>query len=65
VVTSNPVFLIVGDLLCPIAEISPSIAYSSSSTGRSISEEKNIMKNILKGNGVLVLAEGVGRANDD
>lgn len=32
VVTSNPVFVIVGDILCPIAEISPSIAYYSSST---------------------------------
>jgi len=42
VVTSNPVFVIVGDILCPIAEISPSIAYSSSSTGRAIEEEKNL-----------------------
>jgi hypothetical protein len=44
VVTSNPVFGIVGDILCPIAEISPSIAYSSSSTGRAISEEEKISK---------------------
>jgi hypothetical protein len=42
VVTSNPVFVIVGDILCPIAEISPSIAYSS--TGRAISEEEKISK---------------------
>ena len=41
-VTSNPVFVIVGDILCPIAEISPSIAYSS--TGRAISEEEKISK---------------------
>lgn len=44
VVTSNPVFVIVGDILCPIAEISPSIAYSSSSTGRAIPEEEKISK---------------------
>ena len=41
-VTSNPVFVIVGDILCPIAEISPSIAYSS--TGRAIPEEDKISK---------------------
>jgi len=75
VVTSNPVFGLVGDILCPIAEISPSIAYSSSSTGREIAEvrlsdtnavaDQNMMKDIFKENGALVLAEGVGSAKDD
>lgn len=68
-VTSNPVFGLVGDILCPIAEISPSIAYSSSSTGREIAEvrskDQNMMKDIFKENGALVLAEGVGSAKDD
>lgn len=48
VVTSNPVFVIVRDILCPIAAISPSIAYSSSSTGRAIPEEDKIYEHQLK-----------------
>lgn len=44
VVTSNPVFGLVGDILRTIAEISPSIAFSSSSTRRAIEEEEKRSK---------------------